>query len=308
VQAVVEGIGVPVAIGVTGVLLLALNLLGVGTAGVIVFGLVLGTVWTGVAVVAYRSYAQSLAGEMQLRSLSAVELDADDGATAVRTLLRSEDLRDVRLGLDLLAGLSSPAPDPELRRIAEHGSPELRLPALALLGAHGDERAAGEAGGMLVAALASPDLAVRAAALDTVNRSAASSPEIVQRVVAALAEPRLAGRATAAIRRLGTPTVPVVSAALAAESGPRSASLVRAAAALASDYGIESVAPALEDPDRAVVLTALEALEAAGARDLVAAEDLDCVLFDAASVASRSYAARAVLAEVDPEVTRALAD
>ena len=41
VQAVVEGIGVPVAIGVTGVLLLALNVLDLGIGAVIVFGLVL---------------------------------------------------------------------------------------------------------------------------------------------------------------------------------------------------------------------------------------------------------------------------
>ena len=46
VQAVVEGIGVPVAIGVTGVLLLAMNVLGLGTGGVIAFGLVLGVIWT----------------------------------------------------------------------------------------------------------------------------------------------------------------------------------------------------------------------------------------------------------------------
>ena len=40
VQAVVEGIGVPVAIGATGVVLLAMNVLGLGAGGVIVFGVV----------------------------------------------------------------------------------------------------------------------------------------------------------------------------------------------------------------------------------------------------------------------------
>ncbi len=88
VQAVVEGIGVPVAIGVTGVLLLALNVLGLGTGGVIAFGLVLGVIWTAVATVVYRSYTRSLADEMRRRSLSSLELDvAEDDAGAVRALL-----------------------------------------------------------------------------------------------------------------------------------------------------------------------------------------------------------------------------
>ena len=146
VQAVVEGIGVPVAIGVTGVLLLALNVLGFGTGGVIAFGLVLGLIWTGVATIVYRSYTRSLADDMRRRSLSSLELDvAEDDAGAVRALLGSDDARDVRLGLDLLAGVSWPAQDVELRLIAEHADPEVRMRALALLTAHGDAGAAAKA-------------------------------------------------------------------------------------------------------------------------------------------------------------------
>ena len=63
VQAVVEGIGVPVAIGATGMILLALNALEFGPGGVIVFGLVLGVIWTAVAVGVYRSYSRALADE-----------------------------------------------------------------------------------------------------------------------------------------------------------------------------------------------------------------------------------------------------
>jgi hypothetical protein len=74
---------VPVAIGVTGVTLLSLNLLGFGTGAVIVFGLILGAIWTAVALSAYRSYTQSLADEMKRRSVSSIELDvADDDAAA----------------------------------------------------------------------------------------------------------------------------------------------------------------------------------------------------------------------------------
>ena len=46
VQAVVEGIGVPVAIGATGAVLLLMNLLGLGIGAVIVFGAVLSVIWT----------------------------------------------------------------------------------------------------------------------------------------------------------------------------------------------------------------------------------------------------------------------
>jgi hypothetical protein len=123
VQAVVEGIGVPVAIGATGVLLLALNVLDLGTGAVIAFGLVLGLIWTAIAVSVYRSYTRALAEEMRRRSLVASGFDfAEDDAAAVRALLRSDDARDVRLGLDLLAGVTSPASDVELRHVAEHAT------------------------------------------------------------------------------------------------------------------------------------------------------------------------------------------
>jgi hypothetical protein len=309
VQAVVEGIGVPVAIGVTGVLLLALNLLGFGTGAVIVFGLVLGVIWTVVAVSAYRAYTQSLADEMKRRSISSIELDvADDDAAAVQVLLRSEDARDVRLGLDLLAGIASPAPDAELRQIAEHADPEMRMKALALLAAHGDEQAATKAAALLRELLVDGDLAARSAALDAVAPSDSADPELVRRVVSALDEPRLAGSASAAVRRLGQPAALRLAAALAAYDGPRRTSLVRAAAMAAAEHGFDVVAPALDDPDRAVVLAALDALGVADARELVPESVLDGVILDATSHAARAVAARADLSDVDGSLVRALDD
>ena len=144
VQAVVEGIGVPVAIGVTGVLLLALNLLGLGTGAVIAFGLVLGVIWTVIAVGVYRAYTRALADEMRRRSLLTGGLGVPDDEAAVRALLRSEDTRDVRLGLDLLAGVVSPASAVELRQAAEHADPEVRVRALVQLAEGGETQAATE--------------------------------------------------------------------------------------------------------------------------------------------------------------------
>ena len=91
VQAVVEGIGVPVAIGATGVLLLVLDALDLGTGAVIVFGLVLGVIWTVVALRVYRSYTGSLADEMRRRTLDARRSSRRGRRPAVRGLLGSDD-------------------------------------------------------------------------------------------------------------------------------------------------------------------------------------------------------------------------
>ena len=109
----------------------------------IVFGLVLGVVWTVVAVGVYRSYTRALADEVRRRPLVVGELRRRRRRiAAVRALLRSDDARDVRLGLDLLAGVASPASDVELRQLAEHPDPEVRVRALGQLAASGDARAA----------------------------------------------------------------------------------------------------------------------------------------------------------------------
>ncbi len=63
---------------------------------------------------------------------------------------------------------------------------------------------------------------------------------------------------------------------------------MRAAAIAAKEHGIAVLTPALDDPDRAVVLTALEALDAAGGGDVVPTDLLDGVFRDAAEHAARS--------------------
>ena len=241
VQAVVEGIGVPVAIGATGAVLLLMNLLGLGIGAVIVFGAVLSVIWTVSGVAMYRSYTRALADEMRRRSLVASGYDVAEDDVALQALLRSDDARDVRLGLDLLPGIASPASTEALRQASEHADPELRLRALVQLAADGDAQAAAEvqalatdlarsadaaerraaasalgprrivtAGqSMLIALLDDADPTVRAAALDSVIPADAGEQDVVRRVVAALEEPRTAGSATAAVRRarrLGRPS------------------------------------------------------------------------------------------------------
>jgi hypothetical protein len=340
VQAVVEGIGVPVAIGATGVFLLLLEALDLGVGAVIVFGLTLSVIWTVVAVSVYRSYTRALADEVRRRPVLADEpgVLADD-VPAVRALLGSDDARDVRLGLDLLAGAASPASDVELRRLAAHGDPEVRLRALGQLAAAGDGRAVTEAAslvqdlvrspdardrraaavglqlpevaadrGQLVQLLDDPDPSVRSASLDAVMPADAEDERVVSRVVDAAGEARVAGSATAALLRLGDAAVPLLRAALAREGVPRRPSLVRAAAVAATDHGIEVVAPALEDPDRTVVLATLEALDAAGGQGLVDPHVLGAVQEDASSLAARAVAARTALVDDESPLARALDD
>lgn len=341
VQAVVEGIGVPVAIGATGVLLLTLEALDLGIGAVIVFGLVLAVIWLAVAARVYSSYTRSLAEEMRRRSLVEGELDvADRDAAAIPALLRSDDVRDVRLGLDLLAGAASPALEVELRLIAEHADPEARVRALGQLAASGDRRAAADVAvlvselarsddpadrrasaaglvwrglaavesGVLVALLEDPDASVRAAALDAVASADARDGEVVRRVVDAVGEARTAGRATAALRRLGDAAVPVLADALARDDAPRRTSLMLAVAVAATDHGFGIIEPALGDPNRAVVLAALDALNAAGNHDVVPPEVLEGVLDDAAALAAHALAARTALAGQASPLLRALDD
>jgi hypothetical protein len=341
VQAVVEGVGAPVAIGATGVLLLALEALDLGIGAVIVFGLVLAVIWLAVAARVYRSYTRSLADEMRRRSLVESDLDlAGRDVAAIPALLRSEDARDVRLGLDLLAGVASPTSEVELRRVAEHADSEVRVRALGQLAASGDARAAADAaslvrelahsgnatdrraaaaglawrgfvavdGGLLVALLEDSDASVRAAALDAVAPADAADAEVVRRVVAAVEEARITGRATAALWRLGDAAVPLLGAALARDCTPRRASLVRAAAAAAAAHGVGIIAPALDDPDRAVVLAALDALDAAGGHHVVPPDVLDDLFSDASDLAVRAFAARTALAEQEGPLIRALDD
>ena len=212
----------------------------------------------------------------------------------MRALLRSDDARDVRLGLDLLAGEFSPAPLAELRRIAEDGDPELRLRALAGLAASGDERAADAAAqvGARPRALGRPRRPAR--------RGGGADRRGPQAARRAARRPR-PGRAARGARR-GRPRGRDArggrparrrggrgsaddrprrrggrAARRAAPSGcsPRRSRvdaagrrlpLVRAAAIAAATHGAATVAPALEDPDRSVVLAALDALGRAGGR------------------------------------------
>jgi hypothetical protein len=338
VQAVVEGIGVPVAIGATGAVLLVMNVVHLGAGAVVVFGVLLSVIWTFTGIAMYRSYTRALAAEMRRGSFVRQGLEVGEEDEALHDLLGSDDARDVRLGLDLLGGVAStPSAGAALRHASDHPDPEVRVRALARLGAAGDSEAAAAATALagelarsrdpverraaasalgsrgaldvdsrvLVGLLDDSDPTVRAAALDAVGAEDAVEPEVVRRVVAAVGEPSSTGNATAALRRLGDAAVPLLAEVVARDPPPRRPRLVRAAAHAAFEHPVV-FAPALQDPDRAVVLAALDALDAANG--VVPPEILDDVFRDAAAHAGRALAARGSLDAEHVSLRRALDD
>ena len=340
VQAFVEGVGVPVAIGATGVVLLAANVLGQGTGAVVVFGVILSVFWTASAVVLYRSYTSSLAEEMQRRSLTAAGAGITEDDAALQRLLASDDATEVRLGLDLLAGTGTPASEGALRHLATHADPDLRVHALVELAASGDpdagaaalsladdlarsadpaaRRAAAAAVGSfgdakphertLVALLDDADPTVRSAALDAVTPAEAANPEIVTRVLEALEDRRTAGSATAAVTRLGAPAAPLLAKELARDDARRRLPVVRAAAQAATKHGLAVIAPALQDRDRSVVLAALDALAAVDGAAVMPPELLDGIFDDATMLATRAISAQSSLDAEEQSLRRALDD
>ncbi len=140
VQATVEGMGVPIAIGVSGVLLLILNALPAALAARIAIFAVVCAVWAWVAVRLYRAYAPALVAALRTRRL----LDADAtleaspaDVAAVRRLVADPDPRRARLGRELATAIAPDAPT----RSADLLEPDdTALPALATALADPDTR------------------------------------------------------------------------------------------------------------------------------------------------------------------------
>ena len=133
VQTGVEGIGVPMALGLTGVILLLIDALGDATlVHVAVFTLAVSLLWMVSALLVYRHYAANLLHTLRRRALDPVELTLDDkGSLAVvQRLVANGRLEDVRLALDMLQGAQHPALSDDLLLLAKTGSPEVQIEVL----------------------------------------------------------------------------------------------------------------------------------------------------------------------------------
>ena len=137
-QASVEGLAVPLAIAVSGAVLLVLGA-SFGTGGLLLPVLVVAvvSVWLVVALLVHRSYRAALLTSLRFRTLDPAALSLDDAnlLAAADGLLASDDDRDVRLGIELLAEAEHPALVAHLQRLTDDGHRAVRADALWRLGA-----------------------------------------------------------------------------------------------------------------------------------------------------------------------------
>jgi hypothetical protein len=135
-QAVAEGAGTPVAIGLAGALLLVVQALDLSVLAVAWLVLAMSVVWLVLALTVYRSYATRLAAVLRHRAWDPRALRVDGPATeaAVRRLLESRDPQERVTGLEALADSGSTALDAELARALHDGDERVRLLAVDLFG------------------------------------------------------------------------------------------------------------------------------------------------------------------------------
>jgi hypothetical protein len=310
VQSVVEGAGLPMAIGVTGVALFALRTAGASVAVIIAVTVVVCVAWTAAAVLLYRDYARALVVALRQRLLRDAPVDVEDAETAafLHELLRSDDGRDVRLALDLLPSASAASGEyGELALLADDPRPDLRLPALVRLAEAGDGEPQGRIRETRRTLLSDADPAMRTEALAAIGPA---DVDLVDEVVAALEVPATMSAAAAALGRLGDAALPRIAAALAETSEqptPATLRLVRATKAASPDQATTCLRSYIEHRDRELGLAVLIALAAAGADPAPIAATLDRTLRADAEHFARCAAVRQVVG-AGSELARALGD
>ena len=336
VQASVEGIGVPMAIGATGIVLLLMTALDLGTSWIVAFALVLCSAWTVAAVCAYAEYRGALGVRLRRRGLDpdATMPVTDDEQTAARRLLLTDDVRDLRLGLDL--GVTANLSSADLADLANHDDRDIRLLALGLLARRGDDEAAAAAvaevrllagsdevderrAAALVLADIHPRRSTRTARqlLRTILTSACASQRstawdssdgrLVDDVVVGLDDPTTMQAAVEAARRLGTPALALAARRLA-EPGPLQARMLRLIGAVdvPATEAAAILTPLVEHPNRSVSIATLNCL---ARHDVTVAEPiLDRLLADDAELAARALVAASSMSDADDAVLRSLED
>lgn len=301
VQTAVEGIGVPVAIGLSGVLILGLNALPFALTATIVVTTLVCVVWVWSGVLLYRAYGPALVRALLRRPLLVpiADLDptAEDEAAAIE-LVSGADARAIRLGLDLLTTMSSPGLAAELGGLTDDPRPDVRLSALGALAASGDESAGRRLSDEVAGLLHDEDVAVRCAALDSVQATDAFA---VAPAIEALRDPRSTAAAAGAIGRLGDAVVPALAELLDGAAAPASPVVLRLvrAATTASRERDEVLRRHVGHPDRELALAITERLGAAEPADDASAAALEVALADDVRYATRVLGALAAIDGAD---------
>jgi hypothetical protein len=304
-QTTIEGMGVPVAIAVSGVVVMGLNLLPSPLAALVGTTVLVCLAWVWVGVLVYRAYGPALVAALPGHRVLAPVGDLLTGPQADRAigeLVSSADPRSTRLGLELV-GVGGAAVSPEVRFLADDPRVEVRLAALGALVASGDGRWNAGRCALLDRLLDDPSEASRSAALDAV---APGDDAFVVAAVAALDDRQTAVAARGALRRLGDAAMPALDRAL----GPVPAGSPGARTARSSERLLRSVGTGTDasralllrwvaHPDRALGRVALERL-ASRATSPDAAPQLDAVLTDDLAHAVRTLVVIVALGASSP--------
>jgi HEAT repeat protein len=133
VRTLVEGVGIPVAYGLSGVCLLLFNLMRRrGLVPVVYFTLGVAVLWTLASLVLYRRYSDRLRQSVRRRWLDQdVVLKDRSSLRVVESLLESSEAKEVTLALELLEKAEHPSLTAHLLEALHHPRPEVRTFALA---------------------------------------------------------------------------------------------------------------------------------------------------------------------------------
>lgn len=338
VQASVEGMGAPIAIGISGLVIIVINGLPDPLPAMLLATTIVCAIWTAAAVLLYRAYGPALAEALRDRRVldpaAADDAIARDAAT-LRRLLDGPDPRAARLGIELLGSVSTPWLGAELAGLADDPRPDVRLAALRGLAAGGDEgartRLAGDvrdgltaqdpavrhaaaaalavlgpdARAAAAAALSDPDPGVRRAALDAVQ----PGDEVpIGVVVAALDDRTTAAAAAGAIERLGDSVLPTLATTLDQSPAAPGATRLVCATGAGSPARDAILTRHVGHPDRALGLLVMERLARPGPATPELASALDAVLADDLEHARRILRALLAVGSDPGLVRRALED
>jgi hypothetical protein len=138
-QTSVEAAGVPLALGLVGALLVIFNILDLDVRILALGTAAISVVWLIFAFLGYRAYGRNLRASFARRDWDPVALLVDDDASraVLDRLVNSDDIRDVRLAVDVLADAESPRLAVHAIRLLSEPNADRRLlgiKAAALLG------------------------------------------------------------------------------------------------------------------------------------------------------------------------------
>lgn len=263
VQTAVEGIGVPIALGLVGIILLLFQAFtSLTLVHIAAFTLVLSFFWLVAGALVYRGYAGGLLQMMRRRALAPAGLSLDDASTlaAVEQLLLKDQLSDVRLGLDMLADARHPTLDQHLLRLATQAPEAIRIEALNRIAT----RPGAAAWPVVLELLDSESTALRAAAIQAF--CALEGEASVERVGAYLTDPEEPIREAAMVGLLRFGGMAGVVAAAGqmmvlqqADTAGDKRLVARVIAAVGSGHFYQPLIPLLQDADMSVRRAALRA-------------------------------------------------